>query len=290
MLIFIQDPRQKLVHRVSLSHNIATQTFVENNRSYGGPRAALRHHLGEGDIFICFSGTKQIQRNTNLLTNLDISGRGNDTVGIPHRAQISQIELFELILLLKQNSSRPSNLRQQFPAEQFGQPDLATDIHAMCRPWDPLTSLFADTIISPTMVSTSKHWVSTHNIEFHPSGNDWFTQINVCFFWTYTWRTCSQIPICPVDGFVARPSRGIPECWVHGVFWCAHLSDLVQGPLDSLRGLSVKTYIYIYTYMYMYDCIYIYIYISWHDTEKICMAPAQGWRAQIEKCKHVVFV
>ena len=38
-------------------------------------------------------------------------GRGDDTVGNPHRAQISQFELFELILLLK--------LDKQFPVEQF---------------------------------------------------------------------------------------------------------------------------------------------------------------------------
>ena len=38
-------------------------------------------------------------------------GRGDDTVGNPHRAQISQFELFELILLLKQD--------KQFPVEQF---------------------------------------------------------------------------------------------------------------------------------------------------------------------------
>ena len=38
-------------------------------------------------------------------------GRGNDAVGNPHRAQISQFEPFELILLLKFN--------KQFPVEQF---------------------------------------------------------------------------------------------------------------------------------------------------------------------------
>ena len=38
-------------------------------------------------------------------------GRGDDTVGNPHRAQISQFELFELILSLK--------LDKQFPVEQF---------------------------------------------------------------------------------------------------------------------------------------------------------------------------
>ena len=38
-------------------------------------------------------------------------GRGDDTVGNPHRAQIYQIELFELILLLK--------LYKQLPVEQF---------------------------------------------------------------------------------------------------------------------------------------------------------------------------
>ena len=38
-------------------------------------------------------------------------GRGDDTVGNPHRAQISQFELFELILLLK--------FDKRFPVEQF---------------------------------------------------------------------------------------------------------------------------------------------------------------------------
>ena len=38
-------------------------------------------------------------------------GRGDDTVGNPHRAQISQLELFEFILLLK--------LDKQFSIEQF---------------------------------------------------------------------------------------------------------------------------------------------------------------------------
>ena len=39
------------------------------------------------------------------------SGRGDDTVGNPHRAQMFQFELFELVLLLK--------LDEQFPVEQF---------------------------------------------------------------------------------------------------------------------------------------------------------------------------
>ena len=38
-------------------------------------------------------------------------GRGDDTVGNPHRAQISQFEFFELILLLKWH--------KQLPVEQF---------------------------------------------------------------------------------------------------------------------------------------------------------------------------
>ena len=40
-----------------------------------------------------------------------VIGRGDDKVGNPHRAQISQFELFELILLLK--------LDENFPGEQF---------------------------------------------------------------------------------------------------------------------------------------------------------------------------
>ena len=38
-------------------------------------------------------------------------GRGDDTVGNPHRAQVSQFELFELIVLLK--------LDEHFLVEQF---------------------------------------------------------------------------------------------------------------------------------------------------------------------------
>ena len=38
-------------------------------------------------------------------------GRGDDRVGNPHRAQVSQFELFELILLLK--------LDRQLPVERF---------------------------------------------------------------------------------------------------------------------------------------------------------------------------
>ena len=38
-------------------------------------------------------------------------GRGDDTVGNPHRAQISHIELFELFV--------SSNLDKQFPIELF---------------------------------------------------------------------------------------------------------------------------------------------------------------------------
>ena len=38
-------------------------------------------------------------------------GRGDDTVENPHRAQICQFELFELLLLLK--------LHRQLPVEQF---------------------------------------------------------------------------------------------------------------------------------------------------------------------------
>ena len=39
------------------------------------------------------------------------SGRGEDEVGDPHRAPMSQLELFELILLLK--------LGKQLPVERF---------------------------------------------------------------------------------------------------------------------------------------------------------------------------
>ena len=88
-----------------------------------------------------------------------------------------------------------------------------------------------------------------------------------------------------------------------------------QGARDgenkhALRDSHICTYIYIYIYIHTYVCVYIYIYIhiyiererdrerergfpsgiirlTWNDTEKISMAPAQGWHSHIEKCKHV---
>ena len=43
--------------------------------------------------------------------HLPTTGRGDDTIGNPHRVQIDQFELFEFILLLK--------LEERFPIEQF---------------------------------------------------------------------------------------------------------------------------------------------------------------------------
>ena len=56
--------------------------------------------------------TKTMRTPIRKLCNSDIHlGRGDDTVGNPHRAQASQFELFEPILLLK--------LDKQSPVEQF---------------------------------------------------------------------------------------------------------------------------------------------------------------------------
>ena len=58
-----------------------------------------------------------------------VFGRGDDTVGNPHRAQISQLELFELILLLK--------LDKQFPVVQFearvSQSTVPSPLLSLCR-------------------------------------------------------------------------------------------------------------------------------------------------------------
>ena len=52
------------------------------------------------------------KRAYNLLPKGDtMFGRGDDTVGNPHRAQMSHFELFELILLFQ--------LDKQFPVEQI---------------------------------------------------------------------------------------------------------------------------------------------------------------------------
>ena len=57
-------------------------------------------------------------------------GRGDDTVGNPHRAQFSQFELFELILLLKSD--------ERFPVERFE----ATGSHSTVPVPPPLLILY----------------------------------------------------------------------------------------------------------------------------------------------------
>ena len=59
-------------------------------------------------------------------------GRGDDTVGNPHRARISQFELFELILLLK--------LDERFPVEQFEAADLSQQYPSPPLPGTSLAS------------------------------------------------------------------------------------------------------------------------------------------------------
>ena len=51
-------------------------------------------------------------------------GSGDDTIGNPRRAQISQFELFELIFLLKLDSSLSSDSRQQHLSQQYPPPLL----------------------------------------------------------------------------------------------------------------------------------------------------------------------
>ena len=60
--------------------------------------------------------------------NLRTIGRGADTVGNPYRAQISQFELFELILLLKLYNSLSSNSSRQYLSQQYPPPPLRTKI------------------------------------------------------------------------------------------------------------------------------------------------------------------
>ena len=67
--------------------------------------------------------TPELARIVKALVEFEEFGRGDDTVGNPHRAQIYQFELFELILLLK--------LDEQFPVEQF---EAAVSLSAVPSP------------------------------------------------------------------------------------------------------------------------------------------------------------
>ena len=50
-------------------------------------------------------------------------GRGDDTVGSPHRAQVPPFELFELVLLLKLGKQLPSsNSRRWYRSQQYPPP------------------------------------------------------------------------------------------------------------------------------------------------------------------------
>ena len=59
----------------------------------------------------CGEGSKRAARAPGQAALFDSVGRGDDAVGDPRRAQLSQFEFFELILVLKSE--------KQFPVEQF---------------------------------------------------------------------------------------------------------------------------------------------------------------------------
>ena len=111
-----------------------------------------------------------------------VLGRGDDTVVNPHRAQISEFELFEPILSLK--------LDKQFPVEQFEATVSRSTVPSpplkhlapLCAPGragrrgvSRVTSgriyvLCEDlTIIVPAMISNKNPEFQAH-VEFHPSG------------------------------------------------------------------------------------------------------------------------
>ena len=71
----------------------------------------LRGDQGGKDLETLLADADQTASKVRAAPALPRLGRGDETVGNPHRAQISQFELFELILLLK--------LDKQFPIEQF---------------------------------------------------------------------------------------------------------------------------------------------------------------------------
>ena len=66
-------------------------------------------------------------------------GRGDDTVGDPHRAQIYTFKSFELMLCLKLNKPRSSNARQQHLSQQYPSPLLPVPDRIR---WSPLRGMF----------------------------------------------------------------------------------------------------------------------------------------------------
>ena len=67
--------------------------------------------VGYPKVFIRLKVYIYISLSLYIYIHTYTNGRGDDTVGNPHRAQISRFELFELILL--------SKLDRQFPVEPF---------------------------------------------------------------------------------------------------------------------------------------------------------------------------
>ena len=65
----------------------------------------------ELEVFPCRQLAVQRLVLVKVVVRREAFGRGDDTVGNPHRGQISQFELFELVLFLK--------LDKRFPVERF---------------------------------------------------------------------------------------------------------------------------------------------------------------------------
>ena len=72
---------------------------------------AERDHRDRAKQLLCEAQEGELQERRANIREVEEFGRGDDTVGNPHRTQISQFELFELILLLK--------FDKQLPVERF---------------------------------------------------------------------------------------------------------------------------------------------------------------------------
>ena len=89
------------------------------------------------------------------------SGRGDDTVGNPHRAQISQFELFELILSLKLDKRLPVEQSEATVSQSTVLPPL---LHKRAyREWEALIQHASGS--SPTICLISQNLILQRTLE-----------------------------------------------------------------------------------------------------------------------------
>ena len=120
-------------------------------------------------------------------------------------------------------------------------------------------------IISPTIIS-EKPWFSQQSLNVTPLAT-YSSNKSRFFFWNYSWRNCSRLPVCEYCDSPTRCFSAESICLLRRAV-CARSARARVPPesynvFDCEATANIRHFIYVCMCMYvcMYVCMYIYIYI-----------------------------